>query len=117
LANTDRVWSYVFSWPTPAFAGMLGACHALDIPFVFNVAHHAKLAPFLGADVPEGLAAAMHDAWIAFARTGDPNSGSGPDWPAYDTGRRATMDFGAEISVLDDPEADRRVFWESATTR
>jgi para-nitrobenzyl esterase len=113
LGNTDRVWSYLFSWPTPALGGMLGSCHALDIPFVFNVADHPKLAPFLGADVPEGLAAAMHDSWIAFARTGDPNVEGGVEWPAYDTERRATMDFGADLRVEDDPEADRRVFWES----
>ena len=45
----------------------------------------------------------MSDAWIAFARTGNPKRTALPDWPAYDLARRATMVFDATSRVVDDP--------------
>ena len=77
------VWMYLFTWETPVFGGILKACHALEIPFVFDTLGHAVM--FTG-DAPErqGIADAMHAAWIAFARTGDPNVAALPEWPAYD---------------------------------
>ncbi len=56
---------------------------------------------------------AMQDAWIAFARTGDPSHGGADGrWPAYDAGRRSTMEFGDRVGVLDDPGAEERLLWE-----
>ena len=49
----------------------------------------------------------MQDAWLGFARTGDP----GPDWPRYDLERRAVRTFDAEVGVLEDPGAAQREFW------
>jgi para-nitrobenzyl esterase len=112
---TDQVWSYCFSWPTPAMGGMLGSCHALEVPFVFDVVDDPKLAMFVGADAPTGLADRMQDAWIAFARTGRPGTEELPEWPAYEEGRRATLEFGAECRLVDDPGAELREFWESTT--
>jgi para-nitrobenzyl esterase len=57
------------------------------------------------------LADAMHRAWIAFARSGDPNHDGLPSWPRYDLARRATMRFDATCEVLDDPLGqDREAF-------
>jgi para-nitrobenzyl esterase len=112
-AATDQVWSYWFSWPTPAMGGALGSCHALEIPFVFDVVDDPKLAMFVGADAPTGLAELMQDAWIAFARTGRPGTDALPEWPAYDLDRRATMEFGSDCRVQEDPASDLRQFWES----
>jgi para-nitrobenzyl esterase len=50
----------------------------------------------------------MAPAWLAFARTGDPNTPGAPAWPAYDTARRATMMFDLESRVVDDPWPDLR---------
>ena len=107
LAQTDDVWEYVFDWATPAMGGMLGACHAIELPFLFGLASDPRVAGFLGDDPPVGLADAMQDAWLAFARDGDP----GADWPRYDLERRAVRAFDAESSVVDDPGADARQFW------
>jgi para-nitrobenzyl esterase len=55
----------------------------------------------------------MQDAWLAFARGGDPNHAGLPPWPAYDEARRATMLLGATCEVADAPwEAERRV-WDA----
>jgi para-nitrobenzyl esterase len=104
-ARHARVWVYRFSWPTPVIGGVLGACHALEVPFVFETLGDA--AVLVGDDPPVELAAAVHGAWTAFARSGDP----GAHWPPYDIERRAVMDFGSEIGVVDDPDRARRELW------
>ncbi len=106
LAQTTEVWEYLFSWPTPAMAGMLGSCHALELPFVFGLAGDPRLVSFLGDDAPVGLGEAMQDAWLAFARTGDP----GPDWPRYDLDRRTVRAFDDPVGLLEDPGASEREF-------
>jgi para-nitrobenzyl esterase len=104
-----RAWRYRFSWPSPLLDGVLGACHTLEVPFVFDTLGTGGLA---GDGPPQDLAAAMHDAWVRFAATGDPDGGDLPAWPPYDAGRRATLDFGVARALLDDPDADRRVVWD-----
>jgi para-nitrobenzyl esterase len=107
LEQTPDVWEYVFDWGTPAMGGMLGACHAIELPFLFGLSSDPRLAGFLGDNPPVGLAEALQDAWLTFARTGDPGGG----WPRYDLDRRAVRAFDAELSVVDDPGADARQFW------
>ena len=105
------VWVYLFTWATPAFGGALGATHALEIPFVWNTVKRPGWENFVGKDAPVALAEAMHDAWIAFARTGNPNHESLPEWPTYDARRRPTMEFGEVVRVVEDPGADLREPW------
>ena len=50
----------------------------------------------------------MSDAWLAFARTGNPNTSGLPQWPTYDATRRATMVFDRHVRVVDDPRGDQR---------
>jgi para-nitrobenzyl esterase len=104
--------SYVFQfdWQTPVDGGKWGAHHGLDVPFVFD---NAATAPHLvgGGREPLGLADKMSRAWIAFARSGDPNVEGLPAWPPFDTERRATMVFDNESRVVDDPRGrERRLF-------
>jgi para-nitrobenzyl esterase len=106
------VWSYLFTFESPVFGGILRSTHALEIPFVFDTLEGSG-ADMLTGTGPErqGIADAMHGAWIAFARHGDPSHAGIPDWPGYDLDRRATMRFDAECEVLDDPApADRLAF-------
>lgn len=102
-----KAWVYHFAWPTPVLGGGFGATHALEIPFVFGFAGHPGWAPLLGPTPPETLGDTMHQAWIAFARSGEP----GLDWPTYDTGRRPTLVFDEKIRVENDPVGDVRAAW------
>ena len=58
------------------------------------------------------LAERVSEAWLAFARTGDPNHPNLPGWPNYDTARRATMLFDVDCRMADDPDAEERLAWE-----
>jgi para-nitrobenzyl esterase len=97
---------YEFAWRSPQFDGRLGACHALEIGFVFDNLDEQENHPLTGTAPPQPLAAAMHTAWVSFAMRGDPG------WPRYDLGRRATMRFDTTSAVVDDPAAAERVVWE-----
>jgi para-nitrobenzyl esterase len=55
------------------------------------------------------LADRMSAAWAAFARTGNPNHKGLPNWPAFNTGQRATMILDNECKVVNDPNGEERV--------
>jgi len=103
---------YEFAWRPPTFDGLLGACHAAELPFVFDTLAEEGLAGLIGATPPAALATAMHSAWVAFAATGDPG------WPAYrpeGTGSdaiRATMVFDVPSAVVSDPRPAERALWK-----
>jgi para-nitrobenzyl esterase len=87
--------------------GALGAAHAAEIAFVFsNATASANARP--GARAVED---AMSEAWIAFAKTGNPNHAGMPMWPTYDTATRAVMVFDATTAVANDPRASERKVW------
>ncbi len=94
---------YQFDWPAPG--GGLLACHCLEIPFMFDNLANWPDAPMLaGADPAElaGLAQAMHGAWAAFARSGDPNHGGLPHWAPYEPRDRITMRFDRAVGPVKD---------------
>ncbi|MEU4727588.1 carboxylesterase family protein [Streptomyces sp. NPDC023588] len=113
------VWAYQFDLPTPAYEGRLAAAHCLELPFVFDNFDQWSRAPFLaGLDpaVRDGLAHAMHQAWIAFVRTGDPNHPQMPHWRPYDAQERTTMRFDAVVSALGDLAGASRILHGAART-
>lgn len=101
------VYAYRLDWETPIGGGVLKSPHGLEIPLVFDTVERSRSITGPG-EAPVKLARLMSDAWIAFARTGNPNTTALPDWPRYDTTRRATMVFDAAPKVVDDPEAEVR---------
>ncbi len=107
-------WMYRFDWPTPVYGGVLGACHALEIPFVFNTLRHTSTAILTGgANAPQSIANAMHAAWIAFAHGKDLTNVQGlPTWPRYDERQRTTLLFNTECSIVDNPQAVTRQLWD-----
>ncbi len=115
LAHQPDTFMYLYSWESPGFGGMLGACHAIEIAFVFGCLDLPGGEHFVGKGAAvDRLAELTMDAWLAFAKSGDPaHSGLGA-FPRYDTKRRATMEFGPRCSVLDDPASAERALWDGA---
>ncbi|WP_435834335.1 carboxylesterase/lipase family protein [Streptomyces antibioticus] len=69
-ARPGRAYVYEFAWPS--LRPGLGACHALELGFVFGTGDTPESAKLAGEGAPHDLADAMHGAWVRFARTGDP---------------------------------------------
>lgn len=100
-------YNYWFQWQTPILDGTPRAFHCSDLPFVFY--HTEVCAPMTGGG-PEALhlAARMADAWISFARTGNPNHQDLPAWPAFDPKTTPTMIFDNQCVVKNDPDGEVR---------
>jgi para-nitrobenzyl esterase len=82
----------------------------MDIPLVFdNIAQPGSLT---GTDAAaQKVADRMSDAFIAFARGGDPNNAQLPQWRPYELSSRATMLFDVEPKLVEDPRGgERRLF-------
>jgi para-nitrobenzyl esterase len=112
-AMEPRTFSYLFTHPSPALNGALGACHAIDLPFVFGTLDLPLQDKFAGAgpDV-EALSHAMMDSWIAFARSGNPSHPVLGEWPAFDETRRATMVFETPSRAENAPYDEERAAWD-----
>jgi len=96
------VYVYLLAWETPVDNGWLRAHHALDLPLVFDNVENAR--SMVGPDSEaQRIADYMSSAWIAFARTGNPNTGILPQWPAYDVKTRATMIFNLDCRIQNAP--------------
>ncbi len=96
-AHQGSAHVYDFSWPSPAFGGRLGACHALELPFVFNTLETCTGPDaLLGEAPPQDLAERAHNLWIAFAQ------GKPLLWPVYDASTPKVFDIQAD-RVVEDP--------------
>lgn len=90
------VWLYEIDWVTPVDGGKWGSPHSMEHPFVFdNVALSASMVGTSQAE-PQRLADQISPTWIAFARTGNPNNGAIPHWPAYTVPERTMMVFDTQ---------------------
>ena len=107
--HQPRTFMYRFTWRSPLHGGRLGACHALDVPFALGTFALPKLRDFAGAGPDaERVAHAVMDAWVAFARRGDPSHPGIPSWPPYTALRRATLELGVPCRVVEAPGEERR---------
>ncbi|MEX0768696.1 MAG: carboxylesterase/lipase family protein [Microthrixaceae bacterium] len=107
------VWQYRFDWRTPVWNGLLGAAHAVEIPFVFDLVHDHRLHVLVGAEAPNSLSSAMHFGWIEFARTGVPSAADLPEWPLAESEGRPVMLLEAVSTIAFDPEPITTNFWKS----
>ncbi len=105
-ASEGGTWVYRFDHPSKETNGGFGACHAVEIPYVFRTQHIGGLKIIVGSDVPDSVADAAHGAWVSFVATGDPG------WPAYTPDTRTTGVITDTVTVVDDPDGDERALWD-----
>ncbi|UKA71607.1 carboxylesterase/lipase family protein [Arthrobacter sp. FW306-06-A] len=112
-AAGGKTFAYLFTWRSPAMGGKLGACHALDIPFVFRHLDIPEAAFLTRGKAPQPLSDAMSGAWASFAQTGTPRI-AGLGWPEYGQ-ERNTMVLDAEPGLEADPRREIREFFEAVS--
>ena len=99
-AHKGRTHMYEFDWRSPAIDGELGACHGIDVPFVFDtVEKGCGPKGILGEAAPTELAGRIHRIWVDFAR-----DGSLP-WPEYTAESRQVFQL-AKGEVRTETDAD-----------
>ena len=108
------VYKYYFQWYSPVREGQLRAMHTMDLPFVFDNVEISKSEVGTGPEL-QPLADKMSPAWVAFARSGNPNHKGLPHWPPYKLDRRATMVFNNECKVVNDPFHEEKAAVKAVT--
>ena len=117
--QAQNVFVYRFDWepPTPAYPDLnLGAFHGAELGFTMGYPE-GWTEVYGESGIPQGLRDQIMDAWIAFAKTGDPNHVNLPEWHPYNLQTRPTMLFnatGEEASsyLEEDPDGETRAFWD-----
>jgi len=99
---------YYFTWATPVDGGRLKSPHTIEIPFAFDNVQISRQLTGGGADAM-ALADKASDTWIAFARTGDPNTSKLPHWPPFNPKERPTMVINNQSKIVDDPIRQQRL--------
>jgi len=102
---------YQLDWKTPKDGGKWGAPHTLDIPLVFRT---TAVADALSTDGPEAqkMADLFSDAFIAFAKTGSPQTPALPAWTPYSLPRRQTLLMTPQPEMADDPRGEERKLFD-----
>ena len=116
-AGHDAVYAYRFDWDESGkfvlsdFSELLGAGHAVEIPFVFNrfelfgPRYDKTFFEEETAQSREALSRAMGAYWANFARHGKPEAERAPAWPAWPQEGAALIRFDSAsdggLAVLD----------------
>lgn len=98
-AASRPVHAYQFEVSSRLLGGALGATHCMELPFTFANISRWGSAPFIQGLPPEvvgRVTSVLHDAWIRFARAGDPNPEGAPLWRPYTAEDRAVLVVGDE---------------------
>lgn len=96
--------SYVYYWTMPGEDETLGACHAIELNYVFN---NPQVTIYTGDLYDEALADTVQEMWVSFARTGDPSTND-YSWDPYTAEDRMTMVLGDDIHMEPDIDGDQR---------
>lgn len=110
-AQGSPAFVYQLDWASPKDGGRWGAPHTLDIPLVFGTLAAEGSITGVG-DGARRVSGLMMDAFIRFARTGDPNGGGLARWEPYGLARRQTMVWDVEPRQVDDPRGEERRLFE-----
>ena len=101
------VYMWQMNWETPVAGGIFKSPHTMEIPFMLD--SYRRVRAFVGPDPgAANMARQLSAAWVAFARSGNPDCKQIPHWPAYDAATRATMVFDTKSQVVNDPNAEVR---------
>jgi len=113
IADLQPTYMYLFTYRSTSPWARYESAHSMEVPFVFGLIDELDSIDFIGRGPSRALLMEqMQQAWIQFARTGDPNHPRLPHWPRYERTRRATMQLGLDSKVLEDPLGAQRRSWD-----
>jgi len=108
-AGGAPAYMYQWDWATSGYGGKFGAIHGIDVSASFH--NYRDQTVDVGSARGRRMCDRLASAWVAFAKTGNPNNPELPNWPTFDAQRRATMIFDDDTRVVNDPRALVRRYW------
>jgi para-nitrobenzyl esterase len=111
-AASAPTYLYELDWTGPLFEGALGACHTMDVPFTLGMVDDGFGKVFTGGGAEaRRLSLQVMDAWLAFARGGDPSTASLGEWPRVRAEARPRMQLAREPQLSEVPADSIDAFW------
>ncbi|WP_329171323.1 carboxylesterase/lipase family protein [Streptomyces sp. NBC_01477] len=98
-------YAYEFAVRSDSYDGRLGACHGMELPYVFDTLDEPGAALRVGSSPSRAAAKAVHAGWVRFI------SETQPGWAPYEPPNRTTMCFDAFGEPVDDPRRAERELW------
>lgn len=96
--------AYMYYWIQPSTLPFRGACHAVELSYVFG---NTQETIFTGEPAHEGLSNLVMKMWANFARTGNPST-DGFEWPEYDVAARNTAVLSTQPIIAQDVLSKQR---------
>lgn len=109
--GVPRAPAYVYEFAWPSNVPDLGACHALELGFVFDTPDVPESEKLAGEGAPQELADAMHGAWVRFAVDGDPG------WEAWDSSHPVRIFGAGDPHTVHGPRDRELALWEEDAAR
>lgn len=117
LGATAPTYVYRLMWRQPVEGGRRVSQHSLDLPFVFDNADKMEYIVGPETDSTSAMEDVMANSWISFARNGNPNNSSIPEWKPYDLENRYTMMLDDPPHLESDPHKGEREFMANYDTQ
>lgn len=92
-SSGTNVWVYRYKYQNDK---PLGARHGDELRYIWGT---DKILASNDDAVKKQLARSLHGIWVAFIKTGNPDTGSAPQWPKYNNSTRQIMIFDATDKV------------------
>ncbi|MBP2846965.1 carboxylesterase family protein [Dickeya oryzae] len=106
MSGNQNTWFYNFSWRSPAYNGLLGAAHFVDVPFTFGTIQTKEAENFVGVNPPVSLSESINNSWVSFAKYGNPG------WPKYSDKDKKTMIFNTKSNVATSADPQITSLWD-----
>lgn len=114
-SQSSKVYMYRFDWCSGALKMVgLRSFHGLELPFVFgnfDAALAKKMLVMAEKKRIVRLSEKMQQAWLNFAKTGNPNDVGQNNWQNYSSENRATWIFSSKNYLSVDPDSLQRKAW------
>jgi len=112
--HQEDTWLYRFDYDDMRFGRLIGALHAMEIPFVFDSLDRPPTGMLYGPrniDQARELAEVMQGVWTGFARHGNPNGEGLPPWPGFSPQAPELIVFDTVIRTERADMKDKCEFW------